>query len=135
MLSFRCRCGNSLKVDRTAIGQSGHCPYCDAAIRLVAPRFHTPDDTFTHWLIVAQGPVRQGEQILLGGPGPIEIGKAARKPVFLPGKLVSRSHARLMRTKYSWRIEDESSTNGISINGEKSAGHELADGDIIQIGE
>ena len=120
---------------RSAIGQAGRCPFCDLDVRLVAPRFSPKADPFDAWLCIAQGPVRQGEQMLIGGPGPIEIGKGAKHPIFLPGKLVSRSHARLVRDENGWRIEDEASINGVFINGERVQSRLLGSGDVIQVGE
>jgi transcriptional regulator of acetoin/glycerol metabolism len=52
----------------------------------------------------------------------------------LPGRQVSATHARLSRAGARWIIEDCESTNGVYVNGERTARADLADGDVIEVG-
>src|SRR5205085_8628014 len=89
MLLIRCRCGQTLRTPRSAVGSAGRCPFCESMLRLVAPGYKSRRDNFRYGLVITEGPVRVGEQMLLGGPGPIEVGKIARYGIFLPGRQVS----------------------------------------------
>ncbi|MCA8945917.1 MAG: FHA domain-containing protein, partial [Planctomycetes bacterium] len=49
---------------------------------------------------------------------------------------VSRKHATVMRQGVRFMIEDNNSSNGVIVNGEKIAGpHEMRVGDKIEIGK
>lgn len=134
MIGVRCRCGSHLRVAVSAIGKSGNCPFCGGRVRLIAPHFNEGDD-FPGSLVIEQAPRGVGSQLVLGGRGPIEIGKSPDKSVVLPGLRVSRTHCRLIRTADGWRIEDQGSTNGLFVNGVRLDKHDLSGGDLIQIGE
>ena len=52
--------------------------------------------------------------------------------------MVSRAHARLARLDFGpsrWRIDDTNSTNGVLVNGQPVASHELRHNDVIRIGD
>ena len=134
MIGVRCRCGSHLRVAASAIGEPGKCPFCQAKLKLVAPEF-AEGDRFAGALVLEQGPGSADSQWLLGGHGPIELGKLSDKSIVLPGRKVSRSHCRLIPTETGWQIEDQNSTNGLFVNGVRAARHDLSDGDLIQIGE
>ncbi len=76
-----------------------------------------------------------GSQLMLGGSTPIEVGKLSGKHLSLPGTLVSRNHCRLIPTDGRWRLVDDGSTNGSYVNGMRIASRDLANGDIVRIGE
>ena len=86
-------------------------------------------------LIVRSGPKSVGEQFVLVGNGPLEVGKLPGKHIHLPGNLVSRSHCRLGRTADSWQVDDQKSTNGLYVNGLRVASHALEEGDVLRVGE
>lgn len=52
----------------------------------------------------------------------------------LPGRLLSRDHARLSRTRDGWVVVDEGSKNGTFVNGERITKHKLSTGDVIACG-
>jgi hypothetical protein len=54
--------------------------------------------------------------------------------VGVPGKFVSRGHARILRAGQGWMVIDDGSRNGVFVNGDKVARAELADGDLVEIG-
>lgn len=137
MLLIRCQCGHQQGVQEpAALGQPVACPACGGVLRPVAPG-PLPGDTdfFTARLVIVAGPQRVGEQILLGGHGPIEIGKHPSRAVMLAGELVSRMHARLLRAGAGWQIEDRQSTNGLFVNGQRVERVELHPGDRVTVGE
>lgn len=137
-ISFRCKCGRRIKVPDTHLGKAGNCPACRCVLRLVAPAFGGGDGGehgFRAVLEVVAGPDRVGEMILLGGPGPIEVGRHPEKHLVLGGHRVSRSHCHLLREKGGWRVEDLKSTSGVFLNGEKLQAGPLQDGDTLRVGE
>jgi pSer/pThr/pTyr-binding forkhead associated (FHA) protein len=71
---------------------------------------------------------------LLGGAGPVEVGKDQSRPICLPGQAVSRSHCRLAPGEAGWRVEDLGSRNGSYVNGRRVQAHELRDGDVLRVG-
>jgi hypothetical protein len=136
MILIRCQCGSKQDVAKSALGKAVPCPECGGVLRPVAPGRLPGDADFFHArLVITAGPERAGEQVLLGGNGPIEIGKQPERAVFLAGELVSRLHARLNRAGAGWQIEDRQSTNGLFINGKRIERAELHDGDQLRIGE
>jgi membrane associated rhomboid family serine protease len=93
---------------------------------------------FDSRLVFVSGPDRAGEQVLIGGVVDIEIGKLPGSHVHITGQRVSRLHCRLKRLDFGpsrWTIEDNHSTNGLFVNGQRVSGHELKDGDVVQVGE
>lgn len=53
----------------------------------------------------------------------------------LPGRTISRLHARLIRNGMSWTFEDNGSRNGSLVNGESVTTVVLRDGDDVLIGD
>src|SRR5207249_905146 len=128
-----CECGEVSEVPASFAGEAVPCPACRAVLRLAAlPEAAGPA---RERLVVRGGPGHVGEQIFLGGDGPLMVGKAAGKDIVLAGNLVSRSHCRLVRGPAGWRVEDERSTNGLFVNRTRVGRSELNDGDVLQIGE
>ena len=65
----------------------------------------------------------------------ITLGRDASCRVCVPDDWVSRRHARLLlRPDRFWEIQDLGSTNGTVVNGERTAGRVLRDGDRVLIG-
>ncbi|WP_347487927.1 DUF3662 and FHA domain-containing protein [Desulfoscipio sp. XC116] len=62
------------------------------------------------------------------------IGRGEICDICLPDSSISRRHAALSRTGRKFVIQDRSSTNGTYVNGVRVAKKELADGDIIKMG-
>jgi DNA-binding NtrC family response regulator len=54
--------------------------------------------------------------------------------VTLPGRMLSGTHARFVRTASRWWVEDCHSTNGSYVNGRRIERVPLVDGDIIELG-
>ena len=89
-------------------------------------------------LVADEGSTLAVGQYVLGGVAEISIGKAPECNIVLPGTMVSRRHCTLVRVDFGpsrWKIVDQKSTNGLFVNGQRVAEHELADGDAIRIGE
>ena len=64
----------------------------------------------------------------------IEMGRHAKSTVYLPFEGVSRQHARLTWQGGSYWIDDLDSANGTFVKGARISRHQLADGDVIQVG-
>lgn len=62
------------------------------------------------------------------------LGRGEQCQVLLDDGLVSRQHARIVIDGKA-RVEDAGSANGVSVNGTKVPSAELADGDVIGIGQ
>lgn len=143
MIDARCECGVGYRVPETETGTvSPPCPRCGRLMRIVSAE-KLPDGAgagdFDTRLVVVGGPDRIGEQIVLGGCCEIEIGKLPQRHVQLGGEKVSRLHCKLVRLDFGpsrWQIQDNHSTNGLFLNGQRLAEpRELKDGDVIQVGE
>jgi pSer/pThr/pTyr-binding forkhead associated (FHA) protein len=65
----------------------------------------------------------------------ISVGRGLANVINIEQAAVSAQHALLLRTPTGYRIEDRGSTNGLTVNGAKVGYHELADGDIVHIGD
>ncbi|MDI1428791.1 sigma 54-interacting transcriptional regulator [Polyangium sorediatum] len=64
----------------------------------------------------------------------VDEGGARRLVLRLPSSTVSRAHARLVRRKDEWLLEDLDSKNGCCVNGERVTRAPIRDGDFIEIG-
>jgi hypothetical protein len=134
LVTLSCKCGKRIEVPDSRVNTTGRCPGCRAPVRLVAPGFEPLIDLFDGILHIIDGPDRLGEVIIIGGPGPIEIGRHPEKHIVLGSPKVSRAHCRLSRLDPGWRVEDLKSTRGLSLNGERIEARDLRDGDELQIG-
>jgi type II secretory pathway predicted ATPase ExeA len=63
------------------------------------------------------------------------IGRTPDNDLQIRSKFVSRHHAQIVSERSGSAIEDMNSTNGIFIRSQRVKRHELADGDVIQLGE
>jgi membrane associated rhomboid family serine protease/pSer/pThr/pTyr-binding forkhead associated (FHA) protein len=133
MITAKCICGAVHQVPQSFIGEPLPCEKCKQPVTLIA-REGAMDQPAIR-LIVTEGPGRRGEQFLIGGDGPIEIGKLDGKHIQLPGEQISRTHCRLSKTDMGWVIQDANSKNGLWINCQRVNAHVLADGDVINAGE
>ena len=65
----------------------------------------------------------------------LSVGRAADNDIQLDGLLISKYHARFIRTAQALLIEDAGSTNGVYVNGARVAGRQpVKNDDIVQIG-
>jgi general secretion pathway protein A len=69
------------------------------------------------------------------GPGKTIIGRTADNDVTIQSRFISRHHAQVVSDQARSVLEDLNSTNGVFIRSQRVKHQELADGDIIQIGE
>ena len=69
------------------------------------------------------------------GPGKTIIGRTADNDIQLESRFISRHHAQVLSDQTRSILEDLNSTNGVFIRSQRVKHQELADGDIIQIGE
>jgi general secretion pathway protein A len=69
------------------------------------------------------------------GPGKTIIGRTPDNDVQIQSRFISRHHAQVVSDATRSVVEDLNSTNGVFIRSQRVKQHELADGDIIQIGE
>jgi DNA-binding winged helix-turn-helix (wHTH) protein/pSer/pThr/pTyr-binding forkhead associated (FHA) protein len=82
----------------------------------------------------------------LAGMDEVEIGRGSERrstkragttcvlAVSVPGKLMSRKHARITRTPHGWLVVDEGSRNGTFVGGQRIEKHLLSDGDVVDCG-
>ncbi|MHC4235151.1 MAG: FHA domain-containing protein, partial [Planctomycetota bacterium] len=111
------------------------CLTCKRMLRIVASDSAPQAGDVRGRLVIHQGPNRVGEQLFLAGRLPIEVGKLPGNDLLLQGQTVSRTHCRLIPTETGWRIEDQDSTNGLFVNGQRVPEFELQHGDRIHIGD
>src|SRR5688572_28555508 len=69
------------------------------------------------------------------GPGKTIIGRTADNDLQIQSRFISRHHAQVISDQTRSILEDLNSTNGVFIRSQRVKHQELADGDIIQIGE
>jgi VWFA-related protein len=75
-------------------------------------------------------------KFMLGGDGPIEIGRSPDCAIQLEYPTVSGVHALISFHGEAFLIEDAGSRNGTFVNGERAEGqHVLREGDRVEIGE
>ncbi len=141
MIDLICNCAVPGQASESTVGKHRCCPNCGLVIQPVSgetiPEGNGLGD-FDSGLVVTVGPETVGTRILLGGIAEILIGKLPERHIALPGKLVSRLHCKLSRVDIGpsrWKIIDNHSTNGLFVNGQRVAEHELEEGDVIAIGE
>lgn len=139
MIETYCQCGSQLLIEMTECGQVIKCPACGQPVQAICAEAGIDGSgDFDACLIIQKGPTGQGRQVYLGGIVELTIGKQSDKSLSLPGNLVSRLHCRPKRVDFGpsrWIIEDNHSTNGLLINGQRVSSHELAENDAIYIGE
>ncbi len=140
MITIRCECGATMELPEADVNQVYGCCNCGKELNLVCPE-QIPEGAgagdFDARLVVTIGPTRLGQQILLGGCNEIEIGKQADRHISIPGPLVSRLHCKLVRVDFGpsrWRLDDNHSTNGLFVNGQRISTHELQHGDKVRVG-
>jgi hypothetical protein len=90
--------------------------------------------TLEHRLVIKHGLQRLGDQIMLGGYGPITIGRSRSNRIVLLGPKVSRRHAMLTPLEDGWRVDDYQSTNGLIVNGEPCRSRTLEANDSLIVG-
>ena len=133
MLDVQCDCGAEISLPEEFVGEAADCPDCRTPMRLVSAGPRAEECTGRLRIVAAEG--NHSSQFLLCGDGPFDIGKQPDMAIVLPGALVSRRHCRLVRAGGQWRIIDQSSTNGLFVNGHRVTTHDLQPGDQIDIGE
>jgi ABC-type multidrug transport system ATPase subunit len=69
------------------------------------------------------------------GAAPVSIGRAPDNDLVLASRFVSGRHARVEPAGGGHRIVDVGSTNGLLYEGRRVPSHELANGDVIRIGD
>lgn len=65
----------------------------------------------------------------------LTLGRTNENDVWLPSKLVSRHHARLLVGPTGVIVEDAGSTNGCYVNGEPVKQHLMHEGDVLSMGD
>jgi ABC-type multidrug transport system ATPase subunit/pSer/pThr/pTyr-binding forkhead associated (FHA) protein len=74
-------------------------------------------------------------QCTFDGKEKIRVGRAQDNDILLDGLLISKYHARFIRTARALLVEDAGSTNGVYVNGARVSGRlAVQSEDIIQIG-
>jgi hypothetical protein len=99
------------------------------------PAFSEPARSEDAWLVVLRGGgLREGERFdLIGG---LSIGRSAEADLHIDDRYASGLHARIFSRDRRTYLEDMNSTNGTLLNQANLQGEaELADGDLIQIGD
>jgi membrane associated rhomboid family serine protease len=135
MLRLHCRCGKKLKLADQLLGKAAVCPQCGKRVRVVGAQLDPERDRITGILVVEKGPARAGEQVYLGGKLAIEAGKSETATLRLAARSVRSRHALIIPSPYGWRIEEADSESPVLINGRRIRGHNLLDGDLVQLGE
>jgi pSer/pThr/pTyr-binding forkhead associated (FHA) protein len=82
-------------------------------------------------LVIRKG-VAAGRDHALGGE--CVVGRHPQVTFVLDDHLVSRRHFRVFQQGGVWLVEDLGSTNGILVNGRRTARQPLVDGDLIRAG-
>lgn len=141
MIELLCGCAAPRRVPESTVGKRLKCPSCLQTVQIVCAEAlgeGAGAGDFDAGLTVVAGPGDVGVRFLLGGVADIQIGKLVDRHIVLPGNKVSRGHCMLVRADFGpsrWKIVDNRSTNGVLVNGQRVAEHELQEGDAITIGE
>ncbi len=65
----------------------------------------------------------------------VTLGRHPKSDIFLNDVTVSRRHAEVRRSGARYIVADVASLNGTYINGDRTEGQELLDGDEVQVGK
>ena len=121
---------------RAAVAELQWVPYAERRMSGEAPHDETG---FAHPVShLAKFDVLFRDQVVLSYPvalGRTIIGRTADNDLQIRSKFVSRHHAQVITTAQSCLIEDLNSTNGIFLRSRRVKHHDLAEGDIVQLGE
>ncbi|HEY0195617.1 MAG TPA: FHA domain-containing protein [Kofleriaceae bacterium] len=63
------------------------------------------------------------------------IGRSIANDVVIPSALLSRGHARIIYAVDCWMLQDLGSTSGSCVNGKQARSVELAEGNIVRLGD
>jgi pSer/pThr/pTyr-binding forkhead associated (FHA) protein len=66
--------------------------------------------------------------------GATRIGRSVAADICIEDSTVSRRHAIVMREGDTVRVLDDRSLNGLFVNGERTTGKTLVDGDVVSVG-
>ncbi|HEY6641771.1 FHA domain-containing protein [Povalibacter sp.] len=80
-------------------------------------------------------PVNHEGETLLLNRRVMTIGRTNDNDIFIPSKMISRHHARLLVGPNAVIVEDAGSTNGCYVNDQLVKQHVLHEGDILAIGD
>lgn len=133
MDKVECSCGEEISVSPDEMGEAIPCPRCDRLIRLIGTSDAEPPDRSHARLTICEGPERVGEQLVLASDKPVEFGGSTDRPIALPGENIPPRMGRLVPTDSGWRLEIDAD-DLVIVNGEPVRSHELATGDVINIG-
>jgi hypothetical protein len=76
----------------------------------------------------------EGEPILLNRRV-MTIGRTNDNDIFIPSRMISRHHARLLVGPNAVIVEDAGSTNGCFVNDQQVKQHVLREGDVLMMGD
>ncbi|MDH5673495.1 MAG: FHA domain-containing protein [Myxococcales bacterium] len=85
--------------------------------------------------LIVFGPVSVGAEFTIPHKGQISIGRAPEADVTLDHRSVSREHAVLTVADGVFKVTDQSSANGLLLNGEPVGEAELRPGAMLELGE
>lgn len=130
---------STTKTSYTTVTSARRSPSTSVHPRVTRPRARHPTAINTN-------PIRSGAQlemvhgILLPSSaisirsGNFSIGRARNNDLQLLDNYVSLQHARFRFTENKWFIQDQESTNGTYVNGQRIRATQLVKGDVIAIG-
>src|SRR5689334_399510 len=142
MIETKCNCGWTWAQSESAPKLMTACLKCRRRLSLACaealPEGAGAGDFDAMLEVVAGPPERVGERIFLGGVVELPAGKLDGSAIHLPGKMVSRRHCHFTRVDFGpskWSVADDESTNGLFVNDRRVSFKEMADGDVVAIGE
>ncbi len=139
MTTLQCICGRPVAAKGFGPNAATPCDRCGSRLQLLAGHPQAVEDfeddlAFAARLIEVNADGRAVNQFVLCGRDPLVIGRHKRCHLHIDDPAISASHAQLLPLPTQWRIEDQDSTNGLFINGQRVVSHTLADGDVIKVG-
>jgi len=102
-------------------------------LQTVAARLGVPSGSFRELMRKWDPRGSPGTRHARLGDRPVTVGSAPDNVIRLTGLTVSRHHAVLRPDGDSWVIEDQRSTNGTWVNGERVTRQRLSRGDLVRI--
>ena len=80
-------------------------------------------------------PVNHGGEAILLNRRVMTVGRTNENDIYIPSKMISRHHARLLVGPNAVIVEDAGSTNGCYVNDQLVKQHVLHEGDVLAIGD
>ena len=124
--------GVSLQLEAPRDGSTAQAPTRAVFWQMLEEAHQPPSPGLAHLVCVAG---RDRGRVFPLGRRALELGRSAEVDIRLRDRSVSRSHARLVRARGRWILEDLGAPNGVWLGGQRIRGRvDVHDGAVLELG-